>query len=89
MIPVGDYLADAGILARPRRYRWFIRVPEAFDSADAFHQDLHEAINATTPAQASCHPVNWDPLIQGVVQGVTRFLLRTSGLAPEPGAWRL
>jgi hypothetical protein len=66
---IDDYLADAGIPARPRGYRWFIRVPEAYDSAYAFHHDLHIVINATTPAQTSPRPVDWRPLIEGVVQG--------------------
>jgi hypothetical protein len=66
---VDDYLADAGIPARPRGYRSFIRVPEAYDSGHAFHHDLREAINATAPAQTSPHPVDWHPLIEGGVQG--------------------
>jgi hypothetical protein len=64
---VDAYLADAGIPPRPRGYRWFIRVPAAYDSAQAFHYDLHQAINAT-PAQTAPHPVNWRPLIEGVVR---------------------
>jgi hypothetical protein len=66
---VNEYLADAGLPARPPGYRWFIRVPEAYDSAHAFHHDIHKAINQA-PAPTPAHPANWRPLIERVVAGV-------------------
>lgn len=64
---IDEYLADAGIPPRPRGYRWFIRVPSAYSSAEAFHDDMHKAIN-TAKAPESAHPANWRPIIETVVR---------------------
>jgi Family of unknown function (DUF5956) len=64
---IDEYLVDAGIPPRPRGYRWFIRVPSAHTSAEAFHDDVHKAINSAE-APGTAHPANWCPLIETVVR---------------------
>ncbi|BCW77882.1 DUF5956 family protein [Pseudarthrobacter oxydans] len=63
---VDAYLADAGIPARPRGYRWFLRVPDAYESAHTFHREVHAAINSVEPPSHP-HPRNWRPLIEEVI----------------------
>ncbi|WP_223917556.1 DUF5956 family protein [Arthrobacter sp. NicSoilC12] len=63
---VDAYLADAGIPARPRGYRWFIRVPDTYESAHAFHRDVHRALNSVTPPSPA-HPANWRTVIERVI----------------------
>lgn len=66
---VDEYLADAGIPSRPRGYRWFIRVPDAYGSARTFRDDVHKAINEAYVPTA-VHPANWRPVIERVVAAV-------------------
>jgi hypothetical protein len=64
---VDEYLGAAGIPPRPRGYRWFIRVPSAYPSAQAFLEDVYRAIHsAESPGQA--HPAKLRPIIRTVVQ---------------------
>ncbi|WP_422936566.1 DUF5956 family protein [Sinomonas sp. P47F7] len=63
---IDEYLSDAGIPARPRGYRWFLRVPAGCDSPGSFLSTLHRKINTAPPA-GSPTPKSWNPVIQRVV----------------------
>lgn len=63
---VDEYLVDAGIPSRPRGYRWFIRVPDAYGSARTFRDDVDNAINEADVPRAA-HAANWRPVIERVV----------------------
>lgn len=66
---VDEYLAEAGIPSRPRGYRWFIRVPDPYGSARAFHEIVHKAIiKAYVPTPV--HPANWRAVIERVMADV-------------------
>ncbi|WP_235504768.1 DUF5956 family protein [Arthrobacter sp. Leaf141] len=64
---VNEYLAAAEIPSRPQGYRWFLRVPSAYHSADAFLRDVHAAV-VTAESGGPGHPAQLRPIVETVVQ---------------------
>lgn len=63
---VDEYLAAAGIPPRPRGYRWFLRVPSAYHSGDAFLEDVYGAV-ISAESIGPAHPAQLRPIIETVI----------------------
>ncbi|WP_373886553.1 DUF5956 family protein [Sinomonas sp. ASV322] len=64
---IDEVLVDAGMPPRPRQCRWFLRIPDGWDSPDSFLIALREALN-TAPRSGS-DPLASRTLIERVVSG--------------------
>ncbi|MGO4383431.1 DUF5956 family protein [Specibacter sp. RAF43] len=58
---IDEYLAEAGIPARPRGWVWLIRVPDSCPSGKDFFDRINEELNTFKPAPVL--PSEWLPVM--------------------------
>ena len=64
------YLKDAGVPARPRGFRWFLRFPPRCADEDEFWTSLHSALDRDAPEARS--PLEIRNAIEGIVEELFR-----------------
>lgn len=61
-----SYLADAGVEQRPGGFRWFVRLPGHFSTAEEMRAAVTRGVYARFPQPT--HPAEIGPIMKQVVQ---------------------
>jgi len=75
---INDYLADAGVEARPFGFRWFIAVPRTVDPPDRFWLDLDRSLST-----AGLPPAPDPAEMRSAVAALVPRLLRAGAVGPQ------
>lgn len=64
---IEDYLADAGVPAPPRGYRWYQRLPHSHATLDDFHAEINTRLRELDPHGTATRPHDIAPLLARIV----------------------
>lgn len=64
---IEDYLADAGVPAPPRGYRWYQRLPHGYTTLAALHAEINTRLRGLDPHATAIRPRDIAPLLDRIV----------------------
>ncbi|MGH3858214.1 DUF5956 family protein, partial [Actinokineospora sp.] len=64
---VEDYLADTGVPAPPRGYRWYQRLPRGHTTLDHLHAEINTRLRGLDPHGTATRPHDIAPLLARIV----------------------